>query len=185
MAIDSHRSTCGYGLFRHVLTAFSLRYLMVLLSLVSLSVTASNDDTTPSQVVADITLPTWNGWGQRLMEWRGQAVIVIALPECQSCEQTLIRYQLHLESLQHQGLIALLVWPHDTPPPNTFRLPVLRFQPDTSPAWLNQQKNSVIYLNTNSEVVRIDPLDLRRDYETWRINVRDWLVQQAPSAHLY
>lgn len=181
----SHRFSVRCGLvLRRFLSVHLIAFILVSAGYVA-SVTASQNDPYLGQPLADVTLPTWNTWGQRLSDWRGQAIVIITLPHCSGCESLLIRYQLHLESLQHQGLTAWLAWPHTSPPPASFRLPVLRYDDGISPAWLKQAHNAVLYINPQGELDRVDALDIRRDYDSWRLSVREWLTQQAPIAHQY
>lgn len=150
-----------------------------------MSVLASDNNRPIIQPLPDVTLPTWNTWAQKLSDHRGHALVIIVLPQCNACEQALIQYQLYLESLQHQGLSAWLVWPHSQPPPVSFRLPVLRYQTSVSPDWLAHEQNSVLYINTHGELERVVALNVRRDFESWSAGLRAWLTAQAPKAHLY
>lgn len=133
----------------------------------------------PGQHVPDFSLPAVNGWGQRLAEVKGQAVMLIWLDDCDQCEEQLAQYQLMAEGLQAEGLVTWFIWiPDDDDKPPYMRLPVLVADPYWKTAWQFESRPAVMLVNADGVLEHLILGDLDDNFIRTEQLLTTWLMQQ-------
>lgn len=133
----------------------------------------------PGQAVPDFSMPAANGWGQRLAEVKGQAVMLIWLDDCDQCEEQLAQYQLMAEGLQAEGLITWFIWtPDDDDKPPHMRLPVLIADPYWKTAWQFESRPAIMLVNGEGVLEHLILGDLDDNFATTDALLPTWLAGQ-------
>jgi len=133
----------------------------------------------PGEVVPDFSLPAANGWGQRLAEVKGQAVMLLWLDDCDQCDEGLVQYQLLAEGLKSEGLVTWFIWtPDDDDRPPRMRLPVLVADPHWRTGWGFEPRPAIMLIKPDGVLEHLLLGDLNDDFEATEALLTRWLAQQ-------
>ena len=133
----------------------------------------------PGQSVPDFSLPAANGWGQRLAEVKGQAVMLIWLDDCDQCDEQLVKYQLMAEGLQAEGLVTWFIWtPDGDDKVPDMRLPVLVADPYWKTAWQFESRPAIMLINGEGVLEHLMLGDLDDNFSSTNELLPSWLAQQ-------
>lgn len=132
----------------------------------------------PGQLLPDFSLPAVNGFGQRLAEQRGQAVMLIWLGDCDACHEQLAAYQLLAEGRVNEGLVSWFVWtPAAGQQPPNMRLPVLISQPRWRTGWAFEPRPAVMLINADGVLDHLILGDLDDNYSRVEQRLSRWLTK--------
>ena len=154
-----------------------IRFLF--LTLIAVEAVADTGVIAPGQPVPDFSLPATNGWGQRLAEVKGQAVMLVWLDDCDRCEERLAKHQLMAEGLISEGLVSWFIWtPADDDQPPKMRLPVLVADPYWHTGWQFSSRPAVMLINADGVLDHLILGELDETLERTEVVLQQWLPQQ-------
>lgn len=130
--------------------------------------------------VPDFSLPAHNGWGQRLAEMKGQALVLIWLDDCDRCEERLAPYQLLAEGLQQDGLNSWFIWtPDGDDRPPRMRLPVLIADKKWRTGWQFADRPAIMLINADGVLEQLLLGDLSDNFSRLEILLPQWLANMS------
>ena len=151
-------------------------FLLITLALPSLA-DSGIERLAPGHQLPDFTLPAVNGWGQRLAEVKGTALMLVWLDDCDRCEEMLAPYQLLAEGLQRDGLTTWFIWtPDDEQRPPAMRLPVLIADPKWRTGWRFDSRPAVMLVNADGVLEHLVLGDLDDNFAKVEALLSRWLA---------
>lgn len=162
-------------------SSMMLPLLYVLMLLYPLAVQAAPEKMTadtlaPGMSVPDFSLPASNGWGQRLAERKGEAVMLIWLDDCDRCEELLAPYQLLAEGLLQDGLHTWFIWtPDGDDQPPQMRLPVLVADQKWRSGWQFATRPAIMLIDADGVLDQLILGDLEDNFSRLEKQLPQWL----------
>jgi len=152
--------------------------LLIFLSAAAIAF-ADNVQLEEGQQVEDFSWPSAHSGepGQRLLEQRGNPLLLIWTGRCDRCEEQLMQYQALAESHKADGLQAWVIWTpvkEDLPP--LLHIPVLTADSYWQTGWQYESRPVVMMIGPQGRLDHLIRGDLKNNYSATKEKLAVWLA---------